>query len=120
MNLVAGVVEPGGVRVGSAVIPVVDAVPAVPGAAVTVGIRPESLSPASAGEGIPATVSIVEELGAEAFVYAQLQNVEGNIIARVHPSSAPGNGDLVHLRVTEGSMLFFDAETGDRLRRRGE
>jgi multiple sugar transport system ATP-binding protein len=129
MNLVEGVVEPGGVRLGSAVVPLGDGVPSLPGTAIIVGLRPESLWLASGDEGILATVSIVEELGAEAFVYAQLVdpnrvadglNVKGNIIARVDPSTAPGNGDVIHLGVKEGSVLFFDAKTGDRLRRRGE
>jgi multiple sugar transport system ATP-binding protein len=129
MNLVAGVVESGGVRLGSTVLRVADGVPSPPGAAVTVGLRPESLFLAPAAEGISATVSIVEELGAEAFVYAQLVsatgagnslNVKGNIIARVEPSTAPRNGEVIHLGVKERSLLFFDAESGDRIRRRGE
>lgn len=40
--------------------------------------------------------------------------------ARVDPSAAPRNGELIHLLAKEGSMLFFDAESGERLRRRGE
>jgi multiple sugar transport system ATP-binding protein len=126
MNLVDGVAVDGGVRLRSTVIRA-DAVPAAPGAAVTVGVRPESLCLASAGEGIPATVSIVEELGAEAFVYAQLEgadgaaadaaNLGGNVIVRGEPGAAPRAGERVHLRVKEGSMLFFDAVSGARLRR---
>jgi multiple sugar transport system ATP-binding protein len=129
MNLVAGVVEPGGVRVGSTLLRAADGVPGAPGAAVIVGLRPESLFLASSDDGIPATVSIVEELGAEAFVYAHLVggdgagdglNVKGNIIARVQPSTAPRNGEVIHLAVKAGSLLFFDAESGERIRRRGE
>jgi multiple sugar transport system ATP-binding protein len=120
MNLVEGVIESGGVRLGSTVIPVSDALPVPPGASVTIGLRPESLSLVAAGEGVPASVSVVEELGAEAFVYAQLQNVEGTIIARVEPSGAPQKGELVHLSARKGSTLFFDTRTGSRIRRRGE
>ncbi|HZQ81441.1 MAG TPA: sn-glycerol-3-phosphate ABC transporter ATP-binding protein UgpC [Gaiellaceae bacterium] len=125
MNLVDGIAEAGGVRLGSTLV-AAPSVPARPGEAVTVGIRPESLSLAAAGDGIPATVSIVEELGAEAFVYAQLvgadgpvaegANVKGNVIVRGEPSAAPRNGELVHLLVKEGSTLFFDAASGARLR----
>ena len=39
---------------------------------ITVGLRPEAFELSSDNEGIPATVRVVEELGAEAFVYAQL------------------------------------------------
>ena len=41
--------------------------------------------------------------------------VKANIIARVEPLAAPDKGDLIHLHVKEGSMLFFDAESGDRI-----
>ena len=126
MNLLDGVIDPDGLRVGSTVIPIPDGLPLRAGAAVTVGVRPESLSLAAAGEGLPAMVSIVEELGAEAFVYAQLVNSnapgngsssKGNVIVRVDPSAAPKGGELIHLRVAEGSALLFDAASGERVRR---
>ncbi len=122
MNLVAGTVEAGGVRIGSVVVPTADHLPKPVGEAVIVGLRPESLALAAPGKGIPALVSIVEELGAEALVYAKL--VSGSItgvaskpdvIARVEPRTAPGNGELIHLRVKDGSTLLFDAVSGDRL-----
>jgi multiple sugar transport system ATP-binding protein len=122
MNLLAGTVELGGVRVGSTVLPVTGSLPGAVGDAVTVGLRPESLTLASAGDGIPVTVSIVEELGAEAFVHARLAtdadtapNAKGNIVARVESRAAPAFGQLVHLRVKDASMLFFDALSGNRI-----
>jgi multiple sugar transport system ATP-binding protein len=126
MNLIEGSIEQGGVRIGSTLIPA----PREPvgngaGRVVTVGLRPESLELAPDGQGIPAVVNIVEELGAEAFVYAQLadsvnQSVTAapDIIARVEPRDAPAKGDLIHLRVKNGSMLFFDAESGVRIAER--
>ncbi len=125
MNLVGGTVEAGGVRVGSAVIPVADGLPAPVGAVVTVGLRPESLELTASSEGIAARVSLVEELGPEAFVHAHL--VEGGgassntakvvpVIARLDLRDLPGNGDLIHLRVKGNSMQFFDVDSGDRLR----
>ncbi len=122
MNLLEGAIETGGVRVGSTVIPVADRSPKALGEAVTVGLRPESLSLTTAGNGIPVIVTIVEELGAEAFVHAQLANEAGttpkagsNVIVRVEPRVAPAKGDLIHLHVRDGSMLFFDAASGDRI-----
>lgn len=126
MNLIDAVVGAGGVRLGSTLVPIAGDVPAPRDRPVTVGVRPESLSVTVAGDGIPATVSIVEELGAEAFIYAQLvgadgaveegANVRGNVIVRGEPSAAPRGGELVHLRVKEESLLFFDAASGARLR----
>jgi multiple sugar transport system ATP-binding protein len=123
MNLVDGTVEAGGVKVGSTSLPVPDGPPAAIGARVTVGLRPESLELAAAPEGIPAMVSLVEELGPEAFIHAHLVSGAGPngaapVIARVEPHGLPENGELVHLRVKGGSMLFFDAVSGERLRRR--
>ena len=127
MNLVEGTVEAGGVRVGSTLIPVSGDPPAAVGVGVTLGLRPESLELAASSEGIPAKVSIVEELGPEAFVHARLVNGGGEslngaapVIARVEPRGLPANGELIHLRVNGESMLFFDADSGDRLWRPGD
>ena len=86
----------------------------------TVGLRPESLALASAGDGIPVIVTIVEELGAEAFVHAQLANKTADSAKAEHhcahrAAAAPAKGDLIHLHVKEDSMLFFDAASGDRI-----
>jgi multiple sugar transport system ATP-binding protein len=123
MNLVEGTVDPGGVKLGSVVIPVSEQLPKAVGEKVTVGLRPESLALTSPGSGVPAVISIVEELGAEAFVYAELVNgadhgsdTKRSIIARVEPNQTLGGGELIHLGVKDGSLLFFDAETGAAIR----
>jgi len=122
MNLLEGTVDGGGVRLGSTVLPVPGGLPRPIGESVIVGLRPESLSLAPAGGGIAVTVSIVEVLGAEAFVHAQLANgagvapkAESAVVARVEPSAAPDKGEVIHLSVKEGSMLFFDARSGERI-----
>ena len=120
MNLLDATVETGGLRVGVALIPVPGGLPVAAGAPVTVGVRPEALTLAT-GEGIPATVSIVEELGAEAFVHATLAGgsrgdpERADIILRVESAAAPRNGEPIHLHIKDGAMLFFDAVTGDRI-----
>ena len=126
MNLLDGTVEAGGVRLGSTVLAVSGGLPAAVGEAVIVGLRPESLALAAAGEGITVTVRIVEELGAEAFVHARLAGAAGlganataDIVARVESRSAPAHGEVVDLRVDEASVLFFDARSGERIARRG-
>jgi len=126
MNLIQGQIVDGGVAVGSTVIPIPAGLKARAGNGaghvVTVGLRPESLELVAAGEGIPAIVDVVEELGAEAYLYAQLADNRdrsitsgSDIIARVEPRGAPASGDLIHLRIKDGSMLLFDAETGARI-----
>jgi len=125
MNLLDATVETGGLRVGAALIPLSRALPVAVGAPVTVGVRPEALTLAT-GEGIPATISIVEELGAEAFVHATLAGASrgdpehAHIILRVESAAAPRNGESIHLRIKDGAMLFFDAVTGARIAARDE
>ena len=87
MNMFTATVHDGGVRIGAATLEVAGGAPAPPGATVTVGLRPESLELAETG--LAGVVNLVEELGAEAFVYVELAGVqtESSRWART-PSSA--------------------------------
>jgi multiple sugar transport system ATP-binding protein len=123
MNLVSGIVTETGVRVGSALLDAEDELPAVAGNRLTVGLRPESLELAGPDEGIPAIVGLVEELGAEAFVHASINGHEAaaslastTVIVRVEPQLAPAKGERINLRPRPRAMLFFDPDTGERLR----
>jgi multiple sugar transport system ATP-binding protein len=125
MNLLEGTVEAGGVRLGSTVLPVTGGLPTAVGEAVTVGLRPESLTLATAGDGIAVTVRLIEELGAEAFVHARLAagtstgtNATTDIVARVESRTAPALGEVVNLTIDQASMLFFDALSGARINSR--
>jgi multiple sugar transport system ATP-binding protein len=125
MNLIEGRVEAGGVLIGSTLIPIPSELAERAGAVgkpVTVGVRPEALELAGEGDGIPATVNLVEELGAEAYVYAQLADrvrasltAVNDVIARIEPRYEPKTGDKIHLRVKEHAILLFDSESGVRI-----
>jgi multiple sugar transport system ATP-binding protein len=125
MNLIAGTIDPGGVMLGETVIPIPDQLARAaggPGSPVTVGLRPEAVELVGEGHGIPAVVNLVEELGAEAYVYAQLKahvtksiTAVNDVIARIEPRSAPRSGEHIHLRVKEESILLFDVESGARI-----
>jgi len=74
------------------------------------------------GQGIPAVVDIIEQLGSEAFVYAKLRDratrsltAESDLIARVNPIAAPQLGELIHLRVKESGILLFDPTSAARI-----
>ncbi|MGH2871809.1 MAG: TOBE domain-containing protein, partial [Solirubrobacteraceae bacterium] len=123
MNLIDAAVTEHGIRVGSAVLPAPSGLPARVGDALTVGLRPEVLEPTDPSDGIPATVHLVEELGAEAFVHVSIERESAptvipsaTVVARVEPRLAPGKGERIGLRARPGSMLFFDAATGARIR----
>jgi multiple sugar transport system ATP-binding protein len=80
-----------------------------------VGVRPESLE--LAGDGIPAEVKVVEEVGADAFVFcsAELGGVETRLVARAGARRAPAQGERVKLRAAVEETHLFDPETGDRI-----
>jgi multiple sugar transport system ATP-binding protein len=82
---------------------------------VVVGIRPEALE--LAADGLPARVEVVEELGADAFVFcvADLPDGPTKLVARVEARARPERGALVTLRPRADEALLFDPETGDRL-----
>ena len=128
MNLIEGQITDGGVAIGETVFPLSRELATRaggPGKLVTVGLRPESIAIAPPGDGAPtlrSLVNVVEELGAEAYLYAQLaQHADrsltagSDLVARIEPGGAPPIGHEVLLRIKDGAMLLFDAETGARI-----
>jgi multiple sugar transport system ATP-binding protein len=106
----------GGVSFATASVPVPESIRSAPGGrSLVVGLRPESLE--LAGEGVPAQVEVVEEFGADAYVFctADVAGAKTRLVARVSARGAPGQGDTVALRPKVEEAHFFDAETGDRL-----
>jgi multiple sugar transport system ATP-binding protein len=103
-----GAVSLGGVRVP---------LPASAGGRVVLGVRPESLELSS--EGVPALVEVVEELGADAYVFctADLAGEQTRLVARVDTRRPPQRGDRIALRPLAGEVHVFDAESGERLQR---
>ncbi|MFL5962967.1 MAG: ABC transporter ATP-binding protein [Gaiellaceae bacterium] len=89
------------------------AFPVPPGAQgdVVVGLRPESLE--LAADGIPAEVEVVEEIGADSYVFASAD--VGKLVARVETKLAPERGARIGLRPRAGEAHLFDPATGARL-----
>jgi len=90
-----------------------------------VGFRPENVvvsAEASPGA-IPVEISIVEELGSDAYAYGTIigDNPEtttlqgGQMIARVDPRSVPQKGQTVYIAVRPQDQHTFSPATGDRL-----
>jgi multiple sugar transport system ATP-binding protein len=96
---------------------------------VSIGFRPESLDvTSSATEGaFPIVVSVVEELGSDAYVYGSLagahneaQNMhsgagDAQLIVRIDPRTVPKKGDQIWVTIRPGEQHYFSASTGDRL-----
>jgi multiple sugar transport system ATP-binding protein len=134
MNLLAFPVRENGVEFGTTVLPIErDALARAHGKEVTVGVRPEDLTISPDGQGLPVQVDVVEELGADAYIYGTTQaghvvdvddpDLRGedkaalpdNIIARTDGRRPPQRGETVHLVPSGGHVHFFDIETGARL-----
>jgi multiple sugar transport system ATP-binding protein len=90
---------------------------------VTVGIRPEGFTPAASG--FEVAVEVVEELGADAFVYgkpvdktlkfANTSEELGQVIIRWDPKNPPKSGQTVTVGVNPDVVHLFDAATGKRI-----
>ncbi len=121
MNLVEAPVSADGAVVGGRTVPLPrSAASAAQGSTVTVGFRPEATSLTTAEDGIPFEVTVVEELGSDAFAYgsftgAQAEGRDTLITVRVPARQVPMKGETVHLRIDPEELHVFDTATGKRL-----
>jgi multiple sugar transport system ATP-binding protein len=84
---------------------------------VTVGVRPEDMNIVEPGAGLPTEVEVVEELGADAYVYGSTE-VGGErrpVIARVDGRTPPSKGSVLHLAPRPGGLHLFADDTGERI-----
>jgi len=83
---------------------------------VIVGVRPESWTLVGSWRKDSYTVDtdLLEELGAESFVYAS--GTSGKVVVRVDRTRTVAAGERVHLQPKPGEVYFFSAATGNRLR----
>jgi multiple sugar transport system ATP-binding protein len=117
MNLMKLKIVSGGVQLGNTTIKIDSAVLGKTKAKqVTVGLRPEDLV-VTKNDGIAVHVNIVEELGADAFLYgtAEVDGEKVDVIARVGAKSSLRLGDKVYLKPQGGITHVFDIATGLRL-----
>jgi multiple sugar transport system ATP-binding protein len=120
MNLLPVPLGPNGfVSLGGVEVPLAESVRAAAGAAgwneLVLGVRPESLE--LAPEGIDAEIEVVEEIGADAYLFC-VANVGGErmkLVARAETKTAPERGARVALRPNAEEAHLFDPVDGDRL-----
>ena len=86
---------------------------------VTLGLRPEAFSVSPDASGLPLVVSLVEELGADTYIYGA---VNGNgspggkpLIVRVEGRRTIAVGETVHLLPLIDEAHFFNPDTGERI-----
>ena len=118
MNLLTASVASGKAMLGNLAIATTTSA-----SSVTVGIRPEGFVPASTG--FEVAVEVVEELGADAFVYgkpvdkslkfANTSEELGQVIIRWDPKTPPKVGQTVTVGANPDAIHLFDAASGKRI-----
>jgi len=81
------------------------------------GFRPEHVDIADDGDGIAARVEVIEDIGADAYVFcsADVDGAPIRLVARTEVRSAPHQGARVTLRPRAEEAHMFDSESGERL-----
>ena len=118
MNLLELPAREGKVEFGHTLYPVpADLTAQATGDTVTLGVRPEDLELVGEGEGLPVFVDVVEELGADAYVYGTsvVQGEKRSVVVRVDGRKPPKPEETIHVRPFGGHVHLFDAKTGERL-----
>ena len=107
----------GGIQFGSAVVDA-DIDKPTNATQVIAGVRPEDIvvNPAD-GQGLSVTVDLVEELGADGYLYGhtEINGKRTDIVARVDGRSHPNAGETVVLAPVPHHVHAFDIESGERL-----
>ncbi|MBY8866649.1 ABC transporter ATP-binding protein [Streptomyces sennicomposti] len=136
MNLIDVPIIDGGVKFGNSVVPVNrDALKAAADKGdrtVTVGVRPEhfdvvelgggaaaSLSKDTTDEpaGLAVSVNVVEETGADGYIYGTVTvgGEQRDLVVRVSSRAVPEKGATVHVVPRPGETHVFSTSTGERL-----
>jgi multiple sugar transport system ATP-binding protein len=124
MNLRTAALNGEGARLSGTAVPVPQEAVAAARAdgleEVTIGLRPESarLAPAGAPNALDLTVRLVEELGADAYVYGELSGDapgEKPWVVRCEGRAVPHIGDHVGVVVQAAEAHLFNPRTGLRL-----
>ncbi len=119
MNLFPADLAEGGIKFGTKVVPVeASALAKTSGKQATIGVRPEDITVGPAGgEGLSVVVDLVEELGADGYLYghSDIEGVRTDIVARVDGRVHPNAGETVTLAAVPHHVHVFDLESGRRV-----
>ncbi|MBC7725476.1 MAG: sn-glycerol-3-phosphate ABC transporter ATP-binding protein UgpC [Burkholderiaceae bacterium] len=118
MNLFEANIVDSGITFGTAIAPVDrDTLASAAGKKAMIGVRPEDLLVSTSGTGLAVEVDLVEELGADGYLYGHT-DIEGqrvDIVARVDGRIHPHAGDKVFISPEPNHIHVFDVESGHRL-----
>lgn len=118
MNVMPTAVVDGGARFGSTIVPLERKALAGAGPEVLIGVRPDDLVVSDeAGDGIILEVDLVEELGADGYLYGHFEQdgERTDMVARVNGADHPNAGATVSVTARPGHLHVFSKDTGLRL-----
>ncbi len=118
MNLLRAQAVDGKARIGAYDVPVDPAAERRMSGDITVGVRPESWRLVSAEDGgLPVDVTVVEELGADGYVYGtcDVEGTPAQVIVRVSARGTVKQGDRIHVTTDPRQVHVFDTDSGERI-----
>jgi multiple sugar transport system ATP-binding protein len=117
MNLLSAHNVEGSARIGDVQVPIDRAAATKAKGDITVGVRPESWRIVGEGEGIPVKVTVVEELGADAFVYGTsgAEGTPDQVIIRIDGRMDHHKGQTIYVTTDPDKVHVFDTNSGLRL-----
>jgi multiple sugar transport system ATP-binding protein len=118
MNLIEAQAVDGKARIGRYEVPVDPTSEQKMSGKITIGVRPEAWRLVSAEDGgLPIDVTVVEELGADGFVYGtcEAEGTPAQVIVRVTARGTVKPGDRIHVTTDPRQVHVFDTETGERI-----
>ena len=118
MNLFEANIVDTGISFGTAIASVErEVLQTSTGKKATIGVRPEDMMVSTSGEGLSVEVDLVEELGADGYLYghATIEGSRVDIVARVDGRIHPHAGDTVFITPEPKHIHVFDVESGLRL-----
>ncbi|MEY4312984.1 MAG: sn-glycerol-3-phosphate transporter ATP-binding protein UgpC [Actinomycetota bacterium] len=118
MNLFPAEIVTGGVKFGTDVAKIpAEVTKLAKDKHVTVGIRPEDLDWSKSGKGISMKVIVVEELGADGYLYGEAESggQKIDVVVRVDGRDHPLAGDTVVITPKPEHIHVFDVKSGLRI-----
>jgi multiple sugar transport system ATP-binding protein len=117
MNLLDADITENGAKLGDYVIPLQRSLLSKAGSdkTLTLGVRPEAFTVAD--QGLPVHVAVVEELGADAYLYgtAEHNDEHQQIVARIDARMPVEKGSTIHLAADPAKLHLFSTSTEERL-----
>jgi multiple sugar transport system ATP-binding protein len=117
MNLLSAHNVDGHAKLGNVEIPIDRDAASKATGDITVGVRPEAWRIVDEGEGIPVKVTVVEELGADGFVYGTSgeEGTPDQVTIRIGGRRSHQKGETIHVTTDPATVHVFDTDTGERL-----